>query len=137
MVPAPHNDSSPGRGTGRRDARSLPLSASNELITLIGNRWSVLVLCQLGDHGEMRSAALRRAVDGVSQKVLTDCLRRLEERGFVARDVEATVPVTVRYRLTPFGHDFFQAFHTLRQWADEHIDQIANAPGRDHPARAG
>ena len=88
----------------------------------------MLVLCQLGDHGQMRSAALRRAVAGVSQKVLTDCLRRLEDRGSVARAVEATVPVTVRYELTAFGTSFFAAFQTLRQWADEHTDQIADGP---------
>ena len=84
----------------------------------------MLVLCQLGDHGEMRNAALRRAVVGVSQKMLTSCLRRLEERGFVARSVEATVPVSVSYTLTSFGSSFFDVFQTLRQWADEHVDQI-------------
>ena len=136
MVPTPHNASFLDEGAPPRDARSLPFCATHELITVIGDRWSVLVLCQLGDHGEMRSAALRRAVEGVSQKVLTSCLRRLEDHGFVARAVEATVPVTVCYRLTPFGQSFFQVFQTLRQWADEHTDQITGAPGRDDGAGA-
>ena len=98
--------------------------ATNELISVIGDRWSVLVLIELGDHGPVRSAELKRALDGVSQKVLTACLRRLETRGFVARTVEATVPVSVTYRLTPFGHSFFSAFAVLRAWADEHVDQL-------------
>lgn len=136
VVPTPHNAPFLGEGAPPRDARSLPFCASHELITVIGDRWSVLVLCQLGDHGQMRSAALRRAVEGVSQKVLTSCLRRLEDHGFVNRTVEATVPVTVCYQLTPFGKSFFQVFQTLRQWADEHVDQITSAAGRDHDVGA-
>ena len=91
---------------------------------LIGDRWSVLVLIELGDHGQIRSAQLKRAVSGISQKMLTSCLRRLEERGFVARSVEATVPVSVSYNLTPFGRSFFDAFSVLRQWADDHVSDL-------------
>ena len=104
--------------------------ATHELISIIGDRWSVLVLIELGDHGPTRSADLRRAVPGVSQKVLTSCLRRLEERGFLARAVEATVPVSVTYALTPFGRSFFTAFGVLRHWADQHVDQLEPQPGR-------
>ncbi|MEJ2868860.1 helix-turn-helix domain-containing protein [Actinomycetospora sp. OC33-EN08] len=114
-------------------SRSRLACATHELIGVIGDRWSVLVLIELGDHGPTRSADLERAVDGVSQKVLTACLRRLEGRGFVARTVEATVPVSVTYELTDFGHSFFAAFTVLRTWADDHVEQLDpdNAP----PAR--
>lgn len=98
--------------------------ATYELTTLIGDRWSVFVLIELGDQGRTRSADLKRAVDGVSQKVLTACLRRLEDRGFVVRTVEATVPVSVSYELSPFGHSFFRAFQGLRAWADQHVTQL-------------
>ena len=101
--------------------------ATHDLIMLIGDRWSVLVLIELGDHGETRSADLKRAVTGVSQKVLTSCLRRLEDRGFVARTVEATVPVSVSYQLTPLGRSFFDAFSGLREWADDHVSQFGHA----------
>ncbi len=92
---------------------------------LIGDRWSVLVLIELGDHGRTRSADLKRAVDGVSQKVLTSCLRRLEQCGLVERTVEATVPVSVSYELSPHGTGFFDAFAGLRAWADENIGHTA------------
>ena len=105
-------------------SRSRHACATHELIGVIGDRWSVLVLIELGDRGPMRSADLKRSVDGVSQKVLTACLRRLEGRGFVARTVEATVPVSVTYELTPFGRSFFAAFGPLRQWVDEHVEQL-------------
>ena len=94
---------------------------------IIGDRWSVLVLIELGDHGRTRSAELRRAVEGISQKMLTSCLRRLEERGLVGRTVEPTVPVSVSYELTPFGRSFFHAFAGLREWADDHVSQLERA----------
>jgi DNA-binding HxlR family transcriptional regulator len=103
--------------------------ATHELIGVIGDRWSVLVLIELGDHGPTRSADLKRALEGVSQKVLTSCLRRLEGRDFVARRVEATVPVSVTYELTPFGQNFMAAFSVLRRWADDHVDKLeAHSP---------
>jgi len=98
--------------------------ATHELIGVIGDRWSVLVLIELGDRGPTRSADLKRALEGVSQKVLTSCLRRLEGRVIVARTVEATVPVSVTYALTPFGQDFMVAFSVLRRWADDHVDEL-------------
>lgn len=110
-----------------RDAGSGSSCALHELMMLIGDRWSVLVLIELGDHGRIRSADLKRAVDGISQKVLTSCLRRLEHRGLVGRTVEATVPVSVSYELTHFGHSFFDAFTGLRAWADDHVSQLEHA----------
>lgn len=107
-----------------RPAHPLPVCATHELIRVIGDRWSVLVLIELGDHGPTRSSGLKRALDGVSQKVLTDCLRRLQDHGLVDRDVKATVPVTVTYQLTDFGQSFFAAFRGLRAWADEHADEL-------------
>ena len=128
MVPTrPHQD--PVQGVGRTGVdRSLSFCATHELITTIGDRWSVLVLFELGDHGELRSGVLRRALSGVSQKVLTDCLRRLERRGFVTRTTIATMPVTVSYRLTEFGCSFFEAIRPLRQWANDHTDQLEKEP---------
>ena len=121
MVPTPD---------ARADARSA--CATHELIGIIGDRWSVLVLIELGDHGPTRSADLKRALDGISQKVLTGCLRHLEDRGFLTRTVEATVPVSVTYVLTPFGRSFFTAFRTLRRWADDHVEQLEALAAR-HP----
>ena len=120
MVPTPE----PSVVRASDPARTRTECATHELITLIGDRWSVLVLIELGDHGQTRSAQLKRALDGVSQKVLTSCLRRLEDRGFIARTVEPTVPVSVSYQLTPFGQSFFGAFGVLRSWADEHVAQL-------------
>ena len=63
----------------------------------------MLVLIHLADHGETRSAALKRAVCGISQEMVASTVRGLEHRGFVVRQVEATVPVMVSYDLNPFG----------------------------------
>ena len=102
----------------------LPACATHELIRMIGDRWSVLVLIELGDHGPTRSSAIKRAVDGVSQKVLTTCLRRLEDYGLIYRTVEATSPVSVTYGLTAVGQSFFAAFSGLREWADKNAAEL-------------
>jgi len=115
---------SPGDAVPDRNAadHSPASCASHELAMIIGDRWSVLVLIELGDHGRTRSADLKRAVDGISQKVLTSCLRRLEQRGLVERTIEPTVPVSVSYELSPTGTSFFDAFAGLRAWADQNSE---------------
>jgi len=122
VVPTPTPGGGPTSPDRAVDTHSDESCASHDLAMLIGDRWSVLVLIELGDHGRTRSAELKRAVDGVSQKVLTSCLRRLEQRGLVERSIVATVPVSVSYELSPLGHSFFQAFGALRTWADENIE---------------
>lgn len=109
-------------------ARTRAACASHELAMLVGDRWSVLVLIELGDHGRTRSADLKRALDGVSQKVLTDCLRRLGQHRLIERTVEPTVPVSVSYELSRRGHRFFEAFGTLRAWADDDADREKDDP---------
>ncbi len=115
----PPGDAVPDRNAADHSPASC---ASHELAMIIGDRWSVLVLIELGDHGRTRSADLKRAVDGISQKVLTSCLRRLEQRGLVERTIEPTVPVSVSYELSPMGTSFFDAFAGLRAWADQNSE---------------
>ncbi|WP_367112961.1 winged helix-turn-helix transcriptional regulator [Sphingomonas sp.] len=74
------------------------------LLDRIADKWSVLILLLLGES-EHRFNALRRRIEGISQKMLAQTLRGLERDGLVARAVEATVPVTVTYSITPLGRD--------------------------------
>lgn len=117
------------------DSPDGPPCATHELLGVIGNRWTVLVIIELGDNGETRSADLKRAVEGISQKVLTDCLRRLQSRGFVRRTVKDTVPISVSYDLTPFGREFFKVLSPLRTWADLHADRLQGERGRPRDER--
>jgi len=76
----------------------------SEILARIGDKWSVLVVNLLG-NGPLRFSALRRMIDGISQKMLTTTLRSLERDGFVTRTVFPTTPPSVAYELTELGRD--------------------------------
>jgi DNA-binding HxlR family transcriptional regulator len=82
----------------------------------IADRWTILILGRLGD-GPLRFNALLRAIDGVTQKVLSRTLKRLERDGIVTRTVFATNPVTVEYTITALGLDLAEAVKPLCDWA--------------------
>lgn len=93
------------------------------LLDRIANKWTVLVI-QLLEPGPRRFSELKRSIEGISQKMLTQTLRRMEADGFVSRRAFATVPVTVEYSLTPLGHSLHAALSPLRQWAEDNMDKV-------------
>jgi DNA-binding HxlR family transcriptional regulator len=88
---------------------------SREVLDRIGDKWSVLILGQLGD-GPRRFTELARAIEGVSQKMLTQTLRGLERDGLVTRTVHASVPPRVDYELTRLGRTLSAPLHALEAW---------------------
>ena len=115
--------------TASRDGRFDILAAAcptRQVINRIGDRWSLLVLAALGD-GTLRFQELRRAVEGVSQKMLTQTLRILERDGLVRRDIYASVPPRVEYALTPLGQSLADSIAAIRTWAYAHMDEIEAA----------
>lgn len=90
--------------------------ATREILDLVGDKWSVLVVVNLGT-GTMRFSALLRTIAGVSKRMLTVTLRRLERDGLVERRVYATVPATVEYDLTPQGRTLLEPVTVLATWA--------------------
>lgn len=92
----------------------------------ITSRWTLLVLHALCD-GPLRFNALRRAVPGVTQKALTQCLRRLEASGLLARTVVSTAPVAVVYEISPLGRSLEPHLGAILCWADEHRDAVLAA----------
>ena len=95
----------------------------------IGDKWTVLVLGLLHDN-PMRFNALRRAIEGMTQKMLSQTLKALERDGLVLRTVQATTPVTVEYAITPLGRTLAATLESLQQWALEHIDEVTRAQRR-------
>ena len=85
-------------------------------IELIGKRWTGAIVCALTEQ-PLRFGELARAVPGLSDRLLSQRLRELEEQGVVEREVEAGSPVRVTYSLTEKGADLKPAIHELRQWA--------------------
>lgn len=97
---------------------------SRRLLDRIGDRWTVLVVGSLGD-GPRRFSAIRRTVEGVSQKMLTQTLRGLERDGLVTRTVYAEVPPRVEYELTEAGRSLQEPLKALERWSIEHFGQVS------------
>jgi DNA-binding HxlR family transcriptional regulator len=89
----------------------------------IANKWTAMVMIVLGG-GRMRFGDIRKAVDGISGKVLTDTLRVLERDGIVERHVYAEVPPRVEYELTDLGRTLYTPLRALGSWAEEYIDDV-------------
>ncbi|WP_445491165.1 winged helix-turn-helix transcriptional regulator [Rhodopseudomonas sp. RCAM05734] len=101
----------------------------------IADKWAVLVLGLLGD-GPVRFNRLRRQIEGISQKMLSQTLKSLERDGLVSRRAIATVPVTVEYSITPLGATLSATVDSLRIWAETHIGQVL-ASQQQYDAGAG
>jgi DNA-binding HxlR family transcriptional regulator len=92
----------------------------------IGDKWSVLVVVELA-QGVRRFRQLQRAIPGISQRMLTLTVRRLERDGLVTRTVHPTVPPQVEYELTAMGHSLTYLVKALADWSAEHRDTIERA----------
>lgn len=99
---------------------------SRLLFDQIADKWSVMVLTVL-DAGPMRFNAIRRHLEGVTQKALTQCLRRLERNGLVSRRVIPVSPVAVEYEITPLGRSLQRPFKALHAWMMEHMNEVEAA----------
>ncbi len=92
----------------------------------IADKWALLILDRLRS-GPVRFNGLKRDIKGISQKVLSQTLKKLERDGLVGREVFATVPVTVEYRLMPLGHTLTDTVATLAHWAEHNMPAILAA----------
>lgn len=102
-----------------RSVESLPACPVEVTLTLIGNKWQVLILRELME-GTRRFKELQRSIGGISQKVLTGNLRMMEENGLVHRAVFAEVPPRVEYSLTPLGRSLSPVLDALRAWGENY-----------------
>ncbi|MFI5845042.1 winged helix-turn-helix transcriptional regulator [Catenuloplanes sp. NPDC051500] len=98
--------------------------STRRILDRIGDRWTVLIVGILGD-GEARFSELRRRIDGVSPKMLTQTLRGLERDGLVSRTVHPEVPVRVVYALTDAGRTLLGPLRALREWSIAHLGDVA------------
>lgn len=103
---------------------------TRQVLDRVADKWTMLVIVALEDEPVMRFSELRRRIEGISQKMLTQTLRALERDGLVERTVYPTVPVTVEYRLTDLGAGLSRTVNTLRTWAYGNIEHIQAARER-------
>jgi DNA-binding HxlR family transcriptional regulator len=101
-----------------------------------GDRWTMLVLFTLEAHGTVRFSALMAEIIDISQRMLAQTLRRLEQDGMVSRRVHPTVPPRVDYTLTPLGQSFLQPMHGLLAWAQTHHEDVKAARRAYQPPAA-
>jgi DNA-binding HxlR family transcriptional regulator len=100
--------------------------AVHEVLSQIGDKWTVLIVRALGD-GARRFSELRRDVEGISQRMLTLNLKTLERDGFVTRTVYPTIPPRVDYELTALGHSLSDPLGVIAQWAITNRQRIVDA----------
>lgn len=106
---------------------------SRPILDQISDKWSMMAMAVL--ERPTRFNEIKRRLDGVTQRVLTQTLRRLERNGMVERRVLPTSPVGVEYSLTPLGESLREPFGALYGWTVAHADEI-QARQRDYDARA-
>lgn len=90
------------------------------------HKWTLPIVRSL-ERDAVRFKELHRSIDGVTQKVLTETLRKLERCGVVHRTLHPTIPPKVEYRLTPLGLDLLKLSDTLIEWTEMHTDEILRA----------
>ncbi|MGI4982768.1 MAG: winged helix-turn-helix transcriptional regulator [Janthinobacterium lividum] len=99
---------------------------SRAILEQVADKWSVLILAVLCD-GPLRFNAIKRRLEGITQKSLTQTLRRLERSGIVARRVIPVSPVAVEYRVTPLGQTLKAPFQALYEWSVAYMPEITRA----------
>lgn len=98
-----------------------------DLIGRVADKWTLFVLEELEEQGEMRFTRLSRAIPGISQKMLTQTLRQMERDGLVHRTIHPVIPPKVEYRLTDLGHSLGEAFCGVWQWAERNLEAVTQA----------
>ncbi len=104
---------------------------SRVVLQHITSRWGVLVLLAL-DAGPLRFGALRRRINGVSERMLIQSLQCLEGDGLVHRKAYEVVPPHVEYSLTPLGHQATEKLRQLTNWIEENIPLLTSSRGAQH-----
>ncbi|WP_420594055.1 winged helix-turn-helix transcriptional regulator [Deinococcus sp.] len=98
-----------------------------EIIGRVADKWTMLVLGTLEEHGRLRFTRLGELVGGISQKMLTKTLRQMEEGGLLTRTIYPVIPPKVDYELTELGRSLDEAFCGVWVWAEQHRSAIEAA----------
>jgi DNA-binding HxlR family transcriptional regulator len=101
------------------------------LMRLLSGPWTIYILWILGEHGPMRFGSLKRQIEGVSSKVLTERLRMLEEAGLVYREYEPTIPPQVTYGITARMHELTPVLNQVAAIACRWYGEDSDATAKD------
>lgn len=98
-----------------------------DILDRVGDRWSMMVLCTLDKSGTLRFSALKSSIEDISQRMLAQTLRRLEQDGLLSRTVYPTNPPRVDYALTPLGKSLLEPVWELVRWAKQNHRRVTDA----------
>ena len=110
---------------GHIDYRNPPeLCTIRDVISLSSDKWSILIILYLGYFPVLRFNKLKKYVYGISNKVLSERLKTLEQHGYLKRKMYAEVPVRVEYSLTQFGQEYVAKLIELTEWMQQNNPMI-------------
>ena len=119
----------PSEADGVGETLPWPLSqesSARKTLDLLSDKWSALILYAL-QPGKQRFGQLRRGIEGISEKMLIQTLKRLKRDGLVTRHMHHVVPPIVEYRLTTLGASLYETMTTICRWGREHIHEVEEA----------
>ncbi|MBF7681906.1 helix-turn-helix transcriptional regulator [Acinetobacter sp. B5B] len=97
---------------------------SRQILERLTSKWSVLILRCLSQHAVLRFSELKQHIDGVSEKMLSQTLKMLEQDDFISRQVYAEIPPKVEYRLTALGQQAAEKIAYLVYWIEDNLEEI-------------
>jgi DNA-binding HxlR family transcriptional regulator len=100
---------------------------SRDIMKHVTSRWAVLIFIVLKDGDNHRFSEIRRSIDGVSEKMLSQTLKQLEGDGFIERTAFPVVPPHVEYKLTPFGHSISVRVLSIVEWLETNLVDILDS----------
>jgi len=98
------------------DANDAGICPIRDVLSVVSDKWSILIFFYLGAHSKLRFNKLKKLVEGISSKILSERLKRFERDGYVLRKVYMEVPVKVEYQLTNFGKKYLENALDLVEW---------------------
>ena len=99
----------------------------HDLIAQVADKWTMILIEVLHDHGEQRFTQISKRVPDISQKMLTQTLRLMERNGLVVRTIHPVVPPKVEYRLTALGESLGEPFCGVWTWAEDNLETVEGA----------
>jgi len=109
---------------GHIDLRTAEYCPIRDVMALASDKWSILIILNLGYSQVLRFNKLKKYVYGISNKVLSERLKTLETDGYLERKMYAEVPIRVEYRLTDFGYAYMQKLIDLTEWITHYSDAV-------------
>ena len=97
---------------------------SQKVLSRIADKWAALVICSLYENKVMRNGELMRKIGGINQKMLTQTLRNLEMDGLIEREIYATVPPKVEYKLTKLGKGIYAPLDKICRWTEDNLEEL-------------